>query len=339
MAKSKKKPNPIGIIIFIVIALILVAGIIFINIKNRPKEIPDDAVGNTSGNIINRGLFCESDGYVYFSNTYDQRKLYKMKSDGTEVKRIADVPVEFINVYGDEVFFYQTPGADNQVFGLGGLYGVCYTDINGKTGMHNVDKTIVNSLILYGKNLYYQHYDQAEGLMLYKANPRTNEKTVLSDKRVFVSTPINGRFLTYDEDNNYFLSQFNTATGQMELVDQEARVYNVIIEGQYVYYMNIDDSYKIYRMNLSNYSKEKLTDYTVDVFNVYGDDIFFQKNSEDFPALMHMKTDGSNESVVAEGNYTNINCTSVYTYFYGFGDAAPIYRVPTSGGSAQRFTP
>lgn len=338
---GNKKNKVIGIIIFVIVILLIVSGVALYTILNRPQTIPADAIGNTSGNINNRGLFCESDGYVYFSNSYDQRKLYKMNLDGTGAKCISDVPVEFINVYGNQIFFYQTPGADDQVFGLGGLYGVCSTDTNGTSGMHNIDKTIVNSLILYGPDLYYQHYDKAEGLRLYKADPVSKEKTEISDKRVFVSTPYNGKFMTYNEDNGYFLSLFNPASGQMELFDQEARAYNVILEGQYVYYMNIDDSYKIYRMNIGNYEKEKLCDYTVDLFNVYGDNVFFQRSasSGETPALMHMKTNGGSPSVVAEGNYTNINCTSTYTYFYGYGDAAQIYRVPTSGGSAEVFTP
>ncbi|MDO4187836.1 MAG: DUF5050 domain-containing protein [Lachnospiraceae bacterium] len=339
MAKTKNKSNSIGIILFTIFVLLIISGIIVVNVINRPKEIPVSAVGNTPGNIINKGLFCESDGYVYFANTYDQRKLYKMKADGTELKRIADVPCEFINVYGDDVFFYQTPGADDQVFGLGGLYGVCSTDIKGKSGMHNIDKTIVNSLILYGPELYYQHYDKAEGLRLYKANPRTKEKAEISDKKVYVSTPVNGKFMTYNEENGYYLSLYNPANDQMELFDNDTRAYNVILEDQYVYYMNIDDNYRIYRMNLSNHEKEKLSDYTVDVFNVYGDNIFFQRNSADTPALMHMKTNGSGERIVASGNFTNINCTSTYTYFYEFGDAGAIYKVPTSGGTAEKFVP
>ena len=338
MSKSKKK-FPFGIIIFALIVICIIAVIIVSSILNKPAPIPDDAVGNTSGNINNRGLFCETDDYIFFSNSYDARKLYRMDKDGSNVKCIADVPVEFINVYGDNVYFYQTPGADNQVVGLGGLYGVCSTNLDGTSGMNNIDKAIVNSLILYGPNLYYQPYDKEQGLSLYKADPYTKEKVKLSDKRVFVSTPLNGKFLTYNEDIGYFLSAFNPESGQMELVDQEARVYNVIYEGGYVYYMNIDDSYKIYRMNLSNYEKEKITDCTVDLFNVYGDNIFYQRNSEENPAVVHIKTDGSNEREVMKGNFTNINCTSSYTYFYGFGETSPIYRVPTSGGNAEVFEP
>lgn len=333
------KKNPLGIIIFILILLAIIGGIVFITIKNRPQQIPDDAVGNTSGNLNNHGLFCESDGYVYFSNPYDQRKLYKMTIDGNDLECIGDVPCEYINVYGNEVYFYQTPVADNQVFGLGGLYGICSTDINGKTGMNNIDKTVVNSLVLYGPKLYYQHYDQAEGLRLYEADPHTEEKKEISDKRVFVSTPYNGRFLTYNEENGYFFSAFNPASGQMELLDQESRVYNVILDGQYIYYMNIDDSYRIYRMKLGTYEKEKITDSTVDIFNVYGSDLFYQKNSESAPGLYHMNLTSGSEELVAEGNYTNINCTSTYTYFYPFGDNAVLYRVPTSGGTANSWMP
>ena len=340
MAKNNtKKNNKLGIVLIIIFALLVIAGIIVLSLKKRPQKIPEGVIGNTSGNLNNKGLFCESDGYVYFSNSYDQRKLYKMNLDGTDAKCISDVPVEYINVYGNQVFFYQTPGADNQVFGLGGLYGICSTDTEGKSGMNNIDKTVANSLVLYGPELYYQHYTQEEGLRLYKANPNTKEKTPLSGKRVFVSTPYNGKFMTYNEENGYFLSLYNPANDQMELFDQEARVYNVIVEGDYVYYMNLDDNYKIYRMRLGTYEKEKLTDYTVDRFNVYGDNIFFQKNSESEPALMHMKISSGNATVVAEGNYTSINCTSTYTYFYSYGDSAPIYRVPTNGGNAEVFQP
>ena len=342
MASNKKKKSPVSIIITILVLLLIAGGIILYILANRPVKIPDDAVGNTSGNLNNRGLFCESGDYVFFSNPYDQRKLYRMKPDGSELKKIADIPVEYINAFGNRLYFYQTPGADNQVFGLGGLYGICSTDFDGKTGMQNIDKSIVNSLILYGPNLYYQHYDQVSGLSLYKADPATKEKQLISDKRVFVTTPYEGKFMTYNEDIGYYLSLFNPATSQFELFDETSRVYNVILDGGYVYYMDIDDSYRIYRMDLSSRQKEKLTDCTVDLFNVYGNNIFFQRNvnSGETPAIMRMQADGSNPLVIAEGNYTNINCTSVYTYFYGFGDDAPIYRIPTNGGgSAETFMP
>lgn len=332
------KKNPLATIALIIVIILVICSAALYFILNKEEPIPEGVIGNTSGNLNNHGLFCESGDYVYFSNAYDQRKLYRMKPDGTDVKRIADVPCEYINVYDDKIYFYQTPSADDQVFGLGGLYGICSTDIKGTSGMNNIDKVICNSLVLYGPNLYYEGYIDGK-LELDMANAQTEEKQKLSDKRVFVTTPYNGKFMTYNEDLGYLLSLFNPNSSQFELFDQDTRAYNIIVEGDYVYYMNIDDNYRIYRMRLSTYEKEKLTDDTVDLFNVYGNNIFYQKNSEDAPGIYHMRADGSGNSLVKEGNYSNINCTSTYTYFYGFKDSAPIYRVPTNGGSADTFMP
>lgn len=332
------KKRAIRIIITILSIILIGAGIGLYIYLNRYIPIPDGYIGNTTGNINNRGLFCESDGYIYFSNIYDQKKLYKMKNDLTEAECIGNAPSEFINVYDNRVFFFQTPYSDNQFFGIGGLYGVCTTDTSGKSGLTTIDKSYVNSLILYGDNLYYQHYDTEDGLTLYKATGDGKEKKQISSKEVFVSCPYDGTFLTYDKNNMYYLSFFNPETDTMGLF-ADIRAYNIIHEGNYLYYMNIDDSYRIYRYNLSSGENEKLTDYTVDLFNVYENIIFFQRNSETEPALMRMYIDGSNPEVIAIGNYSNINCTSTYTFFHTFSKADPVYCVPTHGGTYSRFEP
>lgn len=335
--KKKKLKGIAKVIIGLLVFLIIVVGIIVYIISHKKEPIPEGYMGNTGGNLNNHGLFCENDGWIYFSNSYNQSKLYKMKTDLSEVTQLTDVPVEYINVYDDTVYFYQTPGAEGQIFGLGGLYGICYTDINGKTGLNNIDKAICNGLILYGPHLYYQHYENTEGLTLYKAEPDKSGKAKISDKDVNITCPLNGKFLCYDKDNQYCLSAYNEETDKMELISGKIRAYNIIKEGDYLYYMSVDDHYKIYRYSLSSGNIEKITDFTVDIFNVYGDYIFAQLNSETNPQLVHMKSDGSHQSVVAEGNFTNINCTSTYTFFYNFEGITPIYYVPTIGGTAQIF--
>lgn len=328
----------ISILITVLVLLALIGGVAAYIILNRPQRIPPDAVGNTSGNLNNHGLFCESDGYVYFSNPYDSRKLYRMTLDGSDLECICDVAVSFINVYGNEVYFYQEPGGGSQMYGLGGMYGVCKTNTTGTKGLDSLDKTVLNSLVLVGEDLYYQHYDAAEGLTLYKTDRDGKEKTKISDKEVFTACPYQGAFLCYNTDNMYYLSAFNPKTDSMLLLG-DIRAYNIIKEGDYIYFMNIDDDYKIYRCDSAGQNPEKLTDYRVDLFNVYGNNIFFQKNSEDAPAIMKMDTNGGNEIEIMPGNFTDINCTSTYTYFYGFGESAPLYRVPTNGASAQVFDP
>lgn len=340
MQNKRRIPVFVKIIIFVAV-LIAIVGIVGAYIYiNRYVPVPDGVMGNTSGNINNHGMFCESDGYVYFSNPYDGRKLYKMNPDGTNAVCICDVPCEYINVYGKNVYFYQTPGADDQVFGLGGLYGICQTDINGKTGLDNLDKTICNQMIMYGDNLYYQHYDAKEGLTLYKASCDGKNKEKISDLEVYVSSPYQNSFLTYDTDSMYNLCAYNPETDSMVQLDSSTRAYNIALSGQYAYFMNIDDGYRIYRYDINSRTSEKITDDPVDTYNVYGNNIFYQKNTKDEQALMRINSDGSNPQLISYGNYTNINCTSTYTYFCEFGTNSPIYRVPTSGGTdAVVFNP
>lgn len=339
MASKNKKTNKVlPIVITIIVILGLAAAIGTYTYLNRYIPVPDGYVGNTTGNLNNRGLFCESDGYIYFSNPYDMQKLYKMKLDGTEAECIRDVPVEFINVYGKKIYFYQTPGGENQVFGLGGLYGVCYTDIDGKTGLNSMDKAIINSMCLYGDNIYFQNYDAKEGLTLHRISGDGKVKEKISDKEVFCACPYDGVFLTYNTENGYYLSYYNPSTDSIGLLDQ-IRAYNIINEGNYLYYMNIDDSYKIYRYNLSSKTQEKLTDYKVDLFNVYGNNIFFQRSSETEPAIMRMNIDGSGEEKIMDGNFSAINCTSTMTFFYNFKDTSRVFYVPTNGGTADLFQP
>lgn len=340
MAGKKKNKSILGIVIFIIIVALIIGGFVAYKIINKKAPIPEDAIGNTSGNLNNHGLFCEYDGYIYFSNSYDQRKLYRMKSDGTELKRIADVPVEYINVYDGIVYFYQTPGADNQVFGLGGLYGICWTDTNGKSGMNVYDKTICNSLCMYGPNLYYQHYDASEGLTLYEVDLNSGDKEKISDKEVFCSTPVAGKLMTYNPEEGYLLSLYNKSNDQFELFDQDTRAMNIILEGNDIYYMDIDQSYRICKMNMSDYSKTMLVDRKVDMFNVCGDYIYYQISDSDAPGLYRCRLDGSNEELVDSGFFRYINYTTEYTYYYAYNNTETIYRIANRpGANSEVFIP
>ena len=68
--------------------------------------------GNTAGNLYNGGLFCEYDGTVYFSNPSDGGKLYSMSPDGSNLAKLCDDTVSYINA--DEHYLYyvrNNPGA------------------------------------------------------------------------------------------------------------------------------------------------------------------------------------------------------------------------------------
>ena len=68
------------IIVVLVIAAAGVGGFFYFK-KNQTVHNNDNAIGNTAGNLINGGLFCEYNDKIYFANPDDYNKLYVMNSE------------------------------------------------------------------------------------------------------------------------------------------------------------------------------------------------------------------------------------------------------------------
>ena len=62
--------------------------------------------GNTAGNLYNGGLFCESEGVIYFSNLYDDGCLYSMLPDETDIKKLSTSRVTSINADSNYLYYY-----------------------------------------------------------------------------------------------------------------------------------------------------------------------------------------------------------------------------------------
>ena len=62
-----------------VFLILIILGILLF-FSGRITPNPDYETGNTAGNLNNKGLFCERDGMVYFSNAYDSNVIHCITS-------------------------------------------------------------------------------------------------------------------------------------------------------------------------------------------------------------------------------------------------------------------
>jgi len=85
-------------VIICVLAIIVLTGVFAI----WPKSIEH---GNTAGNLNNYGVISEKDGWIYYSNSSDEGKLYKMRTDGTERTKLNDHNSCCINIAGDWIYY------------------------------------------------------------------------------------------------------------------------------------------------------------------------------------------------------------------------------------------
>ncbi len=321
-----------GIIIGIILFIIVIGTSAATQYLNRIPENPIGTVGNTAGNLYNKGLFCEKDDMIYFSNAYDNGFLYSMNSDETEFKKISNMGVNYINIGGKQLYYYQTTLSGMQGLGyLRNTTGIYRTDTSGKntTGL---GRDATGPLILCDNQIFYTYYSKKEGPNLHSVSLDGKTDTRVSSIEISPLCIYNGRFYYTGSQKDFSLFCYDPLAGTNTLVF-EGKIWFPQIVNDYVYYMDAAQNYKLCRFSLTETEPVAyiLTNDRVDTFNVYGNYIYYQKNDETSPALMRMDIDGSSPEVVVEGNYSDINITSRYVYFHSFNQDMPIYRTPTFG--------
>lgn len=341
MAKKKSTGKKVIMIISFIIAICLIVLLVIFADKSRNiKENPPGTVGNTGGNLNNEGLFCQDGNTVYFSNPNDNFNLYSMDLDGGSQKKVLNMPAKYINVAGDYLYYNQVDTDTKMVYGFAAeTHGIYRYKIGSRNETKGYDRTVAGQVIVVDNYIYYQHYDDENGMTLYRCTTNGTDKGEVLKKIVNLSCVINGDIYYPDQDNAFYVNVFNSEA-QTDALFLNERMYQPVYSDGYIYYIAIGDDYPLCRFDLNSRTVEKLTEDRVDAFNVLGGVIFYQRNDKESPALMRMAINGSSPTVIAMGNYQNINMTETYTYFHAYKDPTNLFRVSTTGSPRpESFVP
>lgn len=334
----KSKDKTIGIILLAVLIILIAFTSVY---KYLTRFTYNDAfiTGNTSGNLNNKGLFCEYNGLVYFSNPYDSGSLYSMTIDEREQKKLTKDSVSYINAAGKNLYYVRNNSSSDPISSVfkGNIFGIYRINLDG-SGSKTLVSDTVSFLGLSGNYLYYQNLSSGTSPILEKIKIDGKEKEEIVKEPVLPSS-IDNQTLYYSgtgrDHNVYGLS---VSTGFSSII-YTGNCWQPVVEDGFLYYMDMDNQYALARVDLVTLEKVLLTEERLDAFNVYKDYIYFQVNDKDHPRLCRMKTDGSIIETIAEGNFSDINVTSAYVYFKAFGTDFPIYKTPSSGTiSVTTFT-
>ena len=316
--------------IFAITFLILVILGVFLYFSSRTVLNADYETGNTAGNLNNKGLFCERDGIVYFSNAYDNNVLYSMSVDESDVERLNNVGVSSINADSERIFYSQSGSAAGSGLGyLRSSTGMYYCDHNGK-GTFCYTKDPVGILALNGNDIFYQHYQENIGVPLVKVSLDKKESSTVVPDMVSPASVVNGTIYYAGNGEDHYLYTLNTATGASTLI-WEHPVWNPVYHNGYIFYMDLNSNYAIHRYNPASGEDFVITTERVDFFNVYGTMIYYQTSVTSSPALKRIAIDGTGEETVMEGVFESVNITSMYAYFNEFEKPTPVYHQSTYG--------
>lgn len=317
-----------------VIAIALIGFVTYAILSSRVTYNKDNATGNTTGNLNNGGLFCEYDGKIYFANAADKNTLYVMSSDCTNARKLVDDSVAYINVCGKYIYYVRnnySPDAIAMVF-KGQLYGLYRCNLDGS---HIVTITQEKSgmISLCGNYIFYHHYDDQTALTLQKIKIDRKDNTFISETEYNVANVYEQRIYFANETERNRIYYLDTKDDSLHFF-YDANAYQVDYEGNYMYYIDLSKDYALMRLNTQTMVLEQIfapNDAKVINYNVYGTKVFAQVEGDgNTTGLYRLNVDGTQIEYIAQGNITNVHCTSKYTFFMYYADQQTLYRVPTT---------
>lgn len=323
------------LIIIIITSIIFIISLILSILSKNVKMNPPGTIGNTPGNINNSGLFCEYEGTVYFSNSADNGRLYSMSVDESNKTKLSNLNVQNILAGGKYLYFFQS-GTVGET-GIGNV-------ISGKSFVRSdfklkkittLNREAVIRCQLIDNYLYYTTVNKS-GINFEKLKIDKSDKKTLSGYEINPACTKDGIIYYYGTKNDHYLHTLDTRNDSTQVLLSKG-VWFPIIDGDYIYYMDIENNYRLCRYSPYANTIEVLTEDRVDCYNLNNGFIYYQKNDATDPALICMQLDGSNKAVIAKGNYTNINMTSQYVYFTPFGVDGILYHSRLGSSSYEPF--
>ncbi|MCM1105699.1 MAG: DUF5050 domain-containing protein [Blautia sp.] len=324
------------------IAIAAIAGGIWKYMDSRFQYNESYVNGNSAGNLYNGGLFCESSGTVFFANPDDNNRLYSMDLNGDNLKKLCDDKAMFINADSHYVYYVRR-NKDLETTGPMAIFtfnnnSLCrISRTGGRVTVLDPDPCIYASLA--GNYIYYLHYDSETATRLYKIGIDGKDKKEISSQYVFTCSTLGQYFYYNGMSTDGCLYEYDTATDRSRMI-YDCNCYKPIVTSDNnVYYLDVNKNNALVHTNIQFGNPNTLTTDSIDLYNVYGSYIYYQRYSEDSSALCMVKNDGTDFREIRVGNYSNIHVTSYYIYFTDFRSGETFYTPTANPGEVYSFHP
>jgi len=327
--------------ILLIVCLVFFLGLglvlsIFFNVRNtKIPSNPAGTVGNTAGNINNGGLFAESDGVVYFSNSFDDDTLYCMNVDETDIRKISSSQVSNLLVAGNYLYYFHL--GTSGTTGLGSVrapraFTRCRLD--GSKASTVVRETVIKAQLV--DDTLYMLGSSDNGSYFFRVDTDGTDRTALADYIINPASAYNGLIYYNGTVSDHYLYTLNPSNDSVNTV-LEYNMWNPVAYNGYVYFMDLKNDYRLCRYDLNSNIVEILSNDRIQAFNVGNGYIYYQTMGEN-SGLYCMLCDGSWSLMLASGEYTDISMTSRYVYFKNYFDQGITYHSPIGSGNYETFT-
>lgn len=280
--------------------------------------------GNSTGNISNKGNAAIADNWIYYANSGDGNKLYRIKTDGTGKTLLSDDKPLYLNVLDDWIYYSNT--SENYA-----LYKI-KADGSGRTLL---EKHVSECINVSGDWIYFS----LKGI-IYKIKTDGSSKTKLVDDLLTLpdmpddvpSLVLNGDWIYYRNagDGEKLYKVKTDGSGRTKLDNHKSAFINA--EGDWIYFTNKD--YNIYRIRTDGSGKKLITAGNLAGINLAGDWIYYS-NTFDAGKLYKIKADGSGAVKLSDFGAADICVLGEWIYFINEEVNGYLYKVRTDGSGCQ----
>lgn len=336
--------NKIPYIILSVIFICLIALLfVFTALEKITAKNDGSVLGNTAGNLYNGGLFCEYNGVIYFANHKDDNSLYRMNAaDCSGIEKLHTDRVCYLNADDNYLYYsrmnHQKEEGSASIFTLfnTGLYRV-----NRKNGnnLHSIYRNPCGLALLFGNELFYQHYEENEGLSLHRVGTDGENNTELSSEALLPACVADGVFYYSGVNKDHDLHTLHPATGETSTL-LERSTYMPIVRDEGIYFMTLGD-YAINRYNPTTGESEKLITEPCVTYNISNDGrfLYYQVDRSDNNRICVLDLNTLTSTTILEGNYSQIHVTSNYVFFTDFAETTVYAYATDDSGTLSMFNP
>lgn len=334
--KEKKK----NILIFSIAVIIIIGVATLFHFMNRVNLYDNNSItGNTSSNLLNGGLFCEQDDTIYFANPYDQNMLYSMNTDLGNVKQLSEDNVSYLNVAGNYMFYTKRNDQkqiDSDSFMALSSTGLYRTNLKGKS-LAKLYSEPTQVACLFGNYVYYQHYDQKEGLKLYAAKiDGSSDEKLLDDACAPYAISDNTIYYTgYRKDHAIHSMNIN---GTSDTILLDGNFTALTKQGDYLYFMDMSDDYSLKRIPVSGGTPEVLVSERLATYNVSedGSTIYCQIDNGTDNGLYEFDFASKSLSLLASGDFNYLHLTTDYLFYESF-DQSKLYILDLATSQSEEW--
>lgn len=309
--------------------------------ENKRKEDIKAVNNNSPNNMINKGLAAKQGEWIYYSSRpgtlNPEDGLWKMKEDGSHKVKLDNGRISYINVIDDWIYYVK----EDSIYENSSIQKIKIDGSEKKTlvGIHPISKSFRYMSLYYANDgFYYTIFPLGEIYKVrldgkvdrdYSHYKVSNIETAFVDNNAYY-TPSN---INPQEGNPIF--RFNLDTGKLTKMNND-RSNHINIMGDYIYYSNVADKNKIYRIknieNTNEIERKKITDDAAWEINCYNGWIYYS-NLSDSGNIYKIKPDGTGKVKLTNIGAYNLNIVGDWIYFW----SGAMHRVKTDGSKLQKL--